>query len=152
MALNLCHETCAMLRALLGCRSQRSTPAPAREIEAAFETLVRDQADALFVAPDAFFTGRRARFATLAAHHGIPATYSTRCFVEAGGLMSYGTAAEWRPQVGVYVGRILKGTKPTDLPVVQSTKFDFAINFATAKARGLVVPDKLLALADELIE
>jgi putative ABC transport system substrate-binding protein len=114
---------------------------------------VRDQADALFVAPDAFFTSRRAQFATLEAHYGIPATYSTRSFVEAGGLMSYGTdTAEWRRQVGAYVGRILKGTKPADLPVVQSTKFDFAINLKTAKSLGLTIPPSVLAIADEVIE
>jgi putative ABC transport system substrate-binding protein len=123
------------------------------EIEAAFETLAHDPADALFVAPDAFFASRRVLLATLAARHGIPAAYSGRSFVEAGGLMSYATdTAEWPRQVGVYVGRILKGSKPADLPVVQSTKFDFAINLKTAKALGLTVPDKLLALADEVIE
>jgi putative ABC transport system substrate-binding protein len=137
----------------LGLQITTLNASTSREIEAAFETLVRDQADALFIAPDAFFTSRRAQFATLAAHYGIPATYSTRSFVEAGGLMSYGTdTAEWRRQVVVYVGRILKGTKPADLPVVQSTKFDFAINLKTAKTLGLTVPPSLLATADEVIE
>jgi putative tryptophan/tyrosine transport system substrate-binding protein len=98
-----------------------------REIEAAFATLARDRADALFVAPDAFFISRRVQFATLAARHGIPAAYPTRGEVEAGGLMSYGVDIPyaWR-QVGLYTGQILKGAKPADLPVVQSTKFEFA--------------------------
>jgi putative ABC transport system substrate-binding protein len=123
------------------------------EIEAAFAKLVHEQADALFVEPDPFFVSRRVQFATLAARHRIPAAYSTRGFVEAGGLMSYGTdTAEWHRLVGVYVGRILKGAKPTDLPVVQSTKFDFAINIKTAKALGLTVPPTLLVVADEVIE
>jgi putative ABC transport system substrate-binding protein len=137
----------------LGLQIMTLNASTSHEIEAAFERLVRDQADALFVAPDAFFTSRRAQFATLEAHYGIPATYSTRSFVEAGGLMSYGTdTAEWRRQVGAYVGRILKGTKPADLPVVQSTKFDFAINLKTAKSLGLTIPPSVLAIADEVIE
>jgi putative ABC transport system substrate-binding protein len=137
----------------LGLQITTLNASTSREIEAAFETLAHDSADALFVAPDAFFASRRVLFATLAARHGIPATYSGRNFVEAGGLMSYAPdAAEWRRQVGVYVGRILKGSKPADLPVVQSNKFDFAINLKTAKALGVTVPDKLLALADEVIE
>ena len=99
------------------------------EIEAAFATLVRDRADALFVAPDTFFVSRRVQFATLAAHHGIPAAYTNRDYAEVGGLMSYGTnVADSFRQVGVYVGRILKGEKPADLPVTQSTKFEFVIN------------------------
>jgi putative tryptophan/tyrosine transport system substrate-binding protein len=123
------------------------------EIEAAFTTLVRDKADALFVRPDPFFRSRRVQLATLAARHGIAATYSARSFVEAGGLMSYGTnTAEWHEQLGIYVGRILQGTKPADLPVMQSTKFEFAINLKAAKALGLSVPPTLLAIADEVIE
>src|SRR5262249_49846587 len=97
-----------------------------REIEAAFAAMVRDRIDALFVAPDGFFTSRRVQFVTLAAHHRIPAAYATRQEVEAGGLMSYGTSiVDVYRQVGVYAGQILKGAKPADLPVVQSTKFEF---------------------------
>jgi putative ABC transport system substrate-binding protein len=123
------------------------------EIEAAFATLVRDRADGLFVAADSFLISRRVQFATLATRHGIPAAYSTREEVEAGGLMSYGTAIPdmWR-QVGVYAGQVLKGAKPADLPVVQATKFEFVINLVTARALGVEVPPSLLARADEVIE
>ena len=111
------------------------------EIEAAFATLVRDRDDALYVAGDVFFTSRRVQFATLAASYRIPATYPSREAVEVGGLMAY--AAD-RPdmyrQVGAYTGRILKGAKPADLPVLQSTKFEFVINLNTARALGLTVP------------
>jgi putative ABC transport system substrate-binding protein len=124
-----------------------------REIEAAFSTLVPDRADALFVAPDSFFTGRPVQFATLAAHHRVPAAYTQRDFVEAGGLMSYGTdIPDMFRQVGVYTGQILKGMKPADLPVLQSTKFEFVINMQTARALGLEVPPQLLASVDEVIE
>jgi putative tryptophan/tyrosine transport system substrate-binding protein len=124
-----------------------------REIEAAFATLARDGAEALFVAPDAFFIGRRVQFATFAARYGIPAAYSTREEVEAGGLMSYGTDNPdmWR-QVGSYTGQILKGAKPADLPVLQSTKFEFVINGQTARLLGIEVPNALQLLADEVIE
>jgi putative tryptophan/tyrosine transport system substrate-binding protein len=123
------------------------------EIEVAFSTLVPDRADALFVAPDSFFTGRPVQFATLAAHHKVPAAYTQRDFVEAGGLMSYGTdIPDMFRQVGVYTGQILKGVKPADLPVVQSTKFEFVINLQTARALGLEVPNSIQLLADELIE
>ena len=124
-----------------------------REIEAAFRTLVSGRADALFVAPDGFFAGRPVQFVTLAAHHRIPAAYTQRDFVEAGGLMSYGTdIADMFRQVGVYTGQILKGVKPADLPVLQSTKFEFVINMQTARALGLEVPPQLLASVDEVIE
>ena len=119
-----------------------------REIEAAFAALVRDRADALFVAPGGFFSSRRVQLATLAAHYRVPAAYSLREFVETGGLMSYGTDLldAWR-QVGVYTGQILKGAKPADLPVMQSTKFEFVINLTTAKALGVEISDNLLSLA-----
>jgi putative ABC transport system substrate-binding protein len=123
------------------------------EIEAAFATLVRDRADALFVAGDVFFTSRRVQFATLAARYRIPASYPSREAVEAGGLMTYATdrVDMWR-QVGAYTGQILKGAKPADLPVLQSTKFEFVINLQTARALGLDVPLHLQQLADEVIE
>jgi ABC-type uncharacterized transport system substrate-binding protein len=124
-----------------------------REIEAAFVTLVRDRADALFVAPDGLFSSRRVQFVTLAAHHRVPAAYPLREFVEVGGLMSYGIdILDVYRQVGIYTGQILKGAKPAELPVVQSTKFEFVINAQTARALGLEVPNSLQLLADEVIE
>ena len=137
----------------IGLQIQILNASTSREIEAAFATLVRDRADALFVAPDSFFISRRVQFASLAMRHGIPAAYGTREEVEAGGLMSYGTDTSdmWR-QVGVYAGQVLKGAKPADLPVVQPTKFEFVINLVTARALGLEVPPALLARADEVIE
>jgi putative ABC transport system substrate-binding protein len=123
------------------------------EIDAAFSTIARERADALFVLPDSFFATRRVHLAILAARHAVPAVYGQRDYVEAGGLMSYGTnLAEARRQVGVYTGRILKGDKPADLPVVQPTKFEFVINLQTAKTLGLDVPAMLLARADDVIE
>jgi putative ABC transport system substrate-binding protein len=125
----------------------------AREIDAAFATLVRERLDALFVAPDSFFLSRLAQFITLAARDRVPVGYINRQFVEAGGLMSYGTnSADTLRQVGVYIGNILKGAKPADLPVVQSTKFEFIVNLGTARALGIEVPEALLATADEVIE
>jgi putative ABC transport system substrate-binding protein len=123
------------------------------EIDAAFATLARERPDALFVATDGFFTSRRGQFATLTAVNKIPAAYADSDTVKAGGLMSYGTdnADMWR-QVGVYTGSILKGAKPTDLPVLQSTKFEFVINLQTARALHIEVPPGLLAIADEVIE
>jgi putative ABC transport system substrate-binding protein len=124
-----------------------------REIEAAFATLVRERADALFVAPDGVFYNRRVQLAALAARNAIPAAYSSRDYAEAGGLMSYGTdLADMYRSVGDYTGRILKGAKPADLPVVQSTKFEFILNLKTAKALGLTVSPDLLSIADEVIE
>jgi putative tryptophan/tyrosine transport system substrate-binding protein len=124
-----------------------------REIEAAFAALVRDRADALFVAPDGFFSARRVQFATLAAHHRVPAAYPLRDVVEVGGLMSYGIdILDVFRQVGLYTGQILKGAKPADLPVVQSSKFEFVINLQTARALGIEVPNALQLLADEVIE
>jgi ABC-type uncharacterized transport system substrate-binding protein len=123
------------------------------EIDAAFTTLARDRPDALFVTPDTFFTSRRVQFATLTARDRIPASYAVRELVEAGGLMSYGTdIAEAFHQVGVYTGKILKGAKPADLPVLQLTKFEFVINLQSARALGIEVPLALLSIADEVIE
>jgi putative ABC transport system substrate-binding protein len=123
------------------------------EIDAAFADLARERADALLVTPSSFFPSRRMQFAKLAARERIPTAYANRVFVEAGGLMSYGTdLAEARYQVGIYTGRILNGAKPADLPVVQSTRFQFVINLQTAKLLGIEVPPNLLALADEVID
>ena len=123
------------------------------EIDAAFATFADKRPDALFVGGNAFFLDRRVQFATLTARYGIPATYAQIDFVSAGGLMSYGTdLADTFHQVGVYTGSILKGTKPADLPVLQSTKFEFAINLQTARALGIAVPPGVLSIADEVIE
>jgi putative ABC transport system substrate-binding protein len=123
------------------------------EIDAVFASFARERPDALFVAPDAFFAGRRGQFATLTARERVPSAYAISELVEAGGLMSYGTdIAEAFHQVGVYTGRILKGEKPADLPVLQSTKFAFVINIQTARALGIEVPLGLLSIADEVIE
>jgi putative ABC transport system substrate-binding protein len=124
-----------------------------REIDAAFATLMREKTDALFVAQGAFFSARRVQLAVLAAHHNVPAAYAVRDYVEAGGLMSYGSdiATAFR-EVGRYTARILKGAKPADLPVLQSTKFELTINLSTARALGVTIPPSLLALADEVVE
>ena len=123
------------------------------ELDAAFTTFAREQSDALFVGPDPFFLARRVQLALLAARHGVPATYTLREFVEAGGLMSYGgNITDAYRQVGAYVGRILRGDKPADLPVVQSSKFELVINRQSARMLGLAVPHKLLVAADEVIE
>ena len=137
----------------MGLQIQVLTAGTIREIDGAFATLVNERADALFVAADAYFPTRRVQFATLAAKHGIPASYASSNFVEAGGLMSYGTDnLEASRQVGVYIGQILKGAKPSDLPVLQSTKFEFAINLQTARQLGLEVPSSVQSLADVVIE
>jgi len=123
------------------------------EIDAAFATLARERPDALFVGPDGFFSSRRVQLAILAARERIPAAYTQRGYVAAGGLMSYGTdQLEMIRQVGVYTGSILKGAKPADMPVLQSTKFLLVINLQTARALGIEVPSGLLSIADEVIE
>ena len=137
----------------LGLQIQIYNASANREIDVAFATLVREKADALFLAPDALFSARRVQLISLAARHALPASYSAREYVEAGGLMSYGTGfADMYRQIGVYAGRILKGAKPADLPVVQATKFELVINLQTAKLLGIDAPPMLLARADEVIE
>jgi putative ABC transport system substrate-binding protein len=124
-----------------------------REIDTVFADLARERPDALVVGPDPLFSSRRVQFVTLTARDRIPAVYPDRDTVAAGGLMSYGTdTADSFRQIGVYTGSILKGTKPADLPVVQSTKFEFVINLQTARALGIEVPSGLLSIADEVIE
>jgi putative ABC transport system substrate-binding protein len=124
-----------------------------REIDAAFASMAQDRADALFLAPDAFFTSRAGQFATLSARDRLPTSCANRRMVEAGLLMSYGTSiADAFRQVGIYTGNILKGANPAELPVLQSTKFEFLINLQTARALGLEVAPHLQQLADEVIE
>jgi len=123
------------------------------EIDAAFASFARERPDALFVAADSFFSSRAVQFITLTARDRLPAAYHLRDFVIAGGLMSYGVdLAAIGHEVGVYTGKILRGAKPADLPVQQSTKFNFAINLQTARALGIEVPSGLLSIADEVIE
>jgi putative ABC transport system substrate-binding protein len=123
------------------------------EIDAAFDDLAQARTGALLIINDFFLNSRMEQLSALAARHAIPVMHSEREFILAGGLMSYGISLveTYRP-VGVYAGRILKGAKPADLPVIQSTKFELVINLKTAKALSLTVPDKLLALADEVID
>jgi putative ABC transport system substrate-binding protein len=137
----------------MGLQIQIFNASTSREIDAAFATFVLERPDALFVGGDPFFRARRVQLATLAVHHAIPATYALRDYAEIGGLMSYGAdvADAWR-QVGAHAGRVLKGAKPSDLPVVQSSKFELVINAHTARMLGLTVPPMLLARADEVIE
>jgi putative tryptophan/tyrosine transport system substrate-binding protein len=137
----------------LGLQIQVFNVSAIREIDAAFATFARERPDALFVAGDPFLSGRRVQLAQLAAFHRLPATYALRDYAEAGGLMSYGPSITdaWR-LIGIYTGRILKGAKPADLPVVQPNKFELVINTGTARMLGLTVPDKLLVAADEVIE
>jgi putative ABC transport system substrate-binding protein len=124
-----------------------------REIDAAFADLAKKGADALIVASSVLFTNRRVQLVTLAATHRIPAIYYDRMSAEIGGLMSYGARiTDAMRQAGIYVGRVLKGEKPSDLPVVQAATFEFVLNLQTAKALGLTVPPTLLARADEVIE
>ena len=137
----------------MGLQIQILNVGTSREIETAFATFVRDRPDALFVSLDPLFTGQRVQVVQLAARHAVPAIYGARDYPEVGGLMSYGASlADAYRQVGVYTGRVLKGAKPADLPVVQSTKFELVINLQTARMLGLMVPPSLLARADEVIE
>jgi putative ABC transport system substrate-binding protein len=137
----------------MGLQLQVLNASSSRDIDKAFEALARDRPDAVFVSLDTSFADRRVQLVHLASRHAIPATYALRDFVEAGGLMSYGTNfVDAYRQAGAYTGRILKGAKPADLPVVQSTKFEFVINAQTARMLGLDVPPALLARADEVIE
>jgi putative ABC transport system substrate-binding protein len=123
------------------------------EIDAAFASFARERPDAVFVQLDVFLNSRRAQLVNLASRHALPATYANRDFAEMGGLMSYGAnIADAFRQVGVYAGRILKGAKPAELPVVQASKFELVINNQTARMLGLTVPPTLLATADEVIE
>jgi len=137
----------------IGLQIQVLRASTSRELDAAFATFLRERPDALFVSGDPFFMSRRVQIVQLATLHKLPATFAQREFVEAGGLMSYGAnvADAWR-QAGVYTGRVLKGTKPADLPVVQSSKFELVINHQTARMLGLEIPPTLLARADEVIE
>jgi putative ABC transport system substrate-binding protein len=137
----------------MGLRIRILNASSSSEINAAFATLARERPDALFVGPGFLFTSRRVQLVHLATLHKVPATYQARDFAEAGGLMSYGpNYLDAHRQIGVYVGRILKGAKPADLPVVQSAKFELVINAQTAGMLGLTVPPTLLAIADEVIE
>jgi putative ABC transport system substrate-binding protein len=137
----------------LGLQIQIYNASTSSEIDAAFAALVREQPDALFLASDGLFSTRRVQLISLAARHALPTSYASREFVEAGGLLSYGTSLlEMYRQVGVYTGHILKGAKPADLPVAQASKFELVINLQTAKLLDLAVPPSLLARADEVIE
>ncbi|MGA8227730.1 MAG: ABC transporter substrate-binding protein [Xanthobacteraceae bacterium] len=139
--------------AVIGLQIQILNASTTNEIDAAFATLARDRPDALFVAPEAFFLGRPEQIVMRAAAHKIPAAYGSRGYVKAGGLMSYGTdLGDMFYQVGVYTGRVLKGAKPANLPVLQSTKFELVINLQTARSLGIEVPPGVLAIADEVIE
>jgi ABC-type uncharacterized transport system substrate-binding protein len=137
----------------MGLETKLLRASTSREIDAAFASLARERPNALFIGNDAFFNSRRVQFVQLAAHHRLPAIYSGREYSEIGGLISYGTnIGDAYRQAGLYAGRILKGAKPGDLPVVQSSKFELVINHQTARTLGLSVPDKLLVAADEVIE
>jgi putative ABC transport system substrate-binding protein len=137
----------------MGLQAQVLNASTSREIDAAFATIARERLDALFVSPAAFFTSRRMQLTHLASRHAVPASYAVRSYVEAGGLMSYGSSLrDAYRQIGVYAGRILKGAKPADLPVVQASRFELVINAQIARMLGLTVPPSLLAIADEVIE
>jgi putative tryptophan/tyrosine transport system substrate-binding protein len=138
---------------VLGLQTYVFNASTINQIDAAFAAVTRERCDALFVAGDGLFNSRRVQFATLAARDKLPASYSVREYVEVGGLTSYGTnLTDTFRQVGAYTGSILHGAKPAELPVLQSTKFEFVINLQTARALALNVPDTLLARADEVIE
>jgi putative ABC transport system substrate-binding protein len=152
MTENALRDVAAAAR-VMGLQIQVLNASTSGEIDAAFATFVRERPDAVFVGLDVFFISRRAQLVNLASRHALPATYHLREFAEAGGLMSYGTnIVDTFHQAGVYAGRILKGAKPADLPVVQSTKFELVINAWTARMLGLAVPPTLLSTADEVIE
>jgi putative ABC transport system substrate-binding protein len=138
----------------IGLQIEVLTASTNREIDTAFASLVQKRSDALLVGAHALFYEHRAQIVTLAAHHAVPASYFTPVFVDAGGLMSYGPKSydDMARQGGIYVGRILKGEKVGDLPVIRPTQFEFVINLKTARALGLTIPPYLLALADEVIE
>ena len=137
----------------LGLRIEIVSASNEREIDEAFTALAARRVGAVVVSSDPFYLGQRKQLIELAARHSIPAVYALRAYVAEGGLMSYGTSiSDAYRQAGAYVGRILKGEKPADLPVVQSTKFEMTINLKTAKALGLTFPSGLLAIADEVIE
>ena len=137
----------------MGLQTRILKASTSREIDAAFATFVHERPDVLFVGQDLFLAGRRVQLAQQAAHHQVPASYGGREYAEVGGLMSYGgDVLDAFRQAGIYVGRILKGAKPADLPVVQSNKIELVINHQTARVLGLTVPATLLATADEVIE
>jgi putative tryptophan/tyrosine transport system substrate-binding protein len=137
----------------MGVQLQIINAGNSREIDAAFATFARERPDALFVSPDPFFRSRRVQLTQLATRHALPATYALRDYAEAGGLMSYGASlTDAYRQLGVYTGRIIKGAKPLDLPIVQASKFELVINAQTARTLGLEIPATLLARADEVIE
>jgi putative ABC transport system substrate-binding protein len=137
----------------IGLQARVLNASTSREIDAAFANFARERPDALFVGADAFFNGRRVQLVNLASRHAVPASYAAREYAEVGGLMSYGTNfTDTYRQVGIYAGRILKGAKLADLPVVQSSKFELVINAQTARLLDLSVPPSLLATADEVIE
>jgi putative tryptophan/tyrosine transport system substrate-binding protein len=137
----------------MGIQIQVLNASTSREIDAAFATLVKEQPDALFVGVSPFLLSRRVQLAQLAARHAIPAIYQDREHAEVGGLMSYGASiGDAYRNLGVYAGRVLKGAKPADLPIVQSSKLELVINHPTARMLGLTVPPTLLSIADDVIE
>jgi putative tryptophan/tyrosine transport system substrate-binding protein len=138
---------------VIGLQIQVLNASTSREIDTAFATITRERPDALFVGTDPFFVSRRVQLAQMTTLHKVPAIYALRQYAEAGGLMSYGASlTDTYRQMGAYAGRLLKGAKPADLPVVQATKFELVVNHQTARMLGLTVPSSLLATADEVIE